>query len=454
MRGRLTIILTVVVVVVLLVVLNAASYVRVEDEADFEYRPDRSTGNAGATGTRALYEFLQQSGYKVARWTQSPAALLNERGVRPATFVVVGQLRTPFRDDEAASLLLWVADGGRLVVIDREPDESLLPPAGPLSLDSSVPQYPAPDTRPDEAEKMTERVPQVTPAQPTLLTRDVERIQPSRFAASLRAYRASEEGQAHAPPAGRSTPTVGDEGDAKSLPVTHVRDWRGETGALLIDYAYGRGRIVVLSDPYIVSNAGLAQADNLQLATNVVTGAGGLDAFDEYHQGLGALGRSGALAFFSGTPFLWMFAQAAVITLAVLWTRGRRFARPLPAAEEDRRSKLEFVASMAELQHRARANALAVENVYTRTRRALARYAGLSSGATHAEIAARVAARSGRDRAQLESLLDSCEQALDPDARLSSRRALELVKHLRDLERDLGIRMRTREIRQERVRQK
>jgi hypothetical protein len=135
--------------------------------------------------------------------------------------------------------------------------------------------------------------------------------------------------------------------------------------------------------------------------------------------------------------------------LALIWTRGRRFARPLPAPHTDRRSKLEFVASMAELQQRARAYDLAVENIYARTRRALARYAGLPAGAPTEEVAARAAARSGRDARQLAALMRECEDAI-AGARLAPRRAVELARQLRELERDLGILMRSREIRQAR----
>jgi len=133
--------------------------------------------------------------------------------------------------------------------------------------------------------------------------------------------------------------------------------------------------------------------------------------------------------------------------VAVVWTRGRRFARPLPAPHVDRRSKLEFVASMAELQLRARAYDLAVENIYGRTRRALARYGGVAADAPPQELAARVAARSGRDARGLEALLRECEDAM-AGTPLSARRALALVAQLRELERELGIRMRAREIRQ------
>jgi hypothetical protein len=225
--------------------------------------------------------------------------------------------------------------------------------------------------------------------------------------------------------------------------VVHLMDYRG---ALLADYPHGAGRIIILSDPFIVANNGLSRADNLQLALNVVAGGGGLIAFDEYHQGH-AVARNEMLAYFEGTPVLAALGQATLIVLLVLWTRGRRFARPLPLARVDRRSSLEFVASMAELQQRARAFDLAIENIYTRTRRVLVRYAGVAHNSTRAEISARVAARSSIDRQQLETLMRDCEEAIN-GAPTSARRSLELITRLREVERSLGLRMRAREIKQ------
>jgi hypothetical protein len=206
------------------------------------------------------------------------------------------------------------------------------------------------------------------------------------------------------------------------------------------------GRIIVLSDPYIVANGGIRGADNLRLAINTVAGAGGLIAFDEYHQGHGVT-QNELLAYFAGTPVLAMLAQLTLIILILLWTKGRRFARPLPVARLDRRSKLEFVASMAELQQRARAYDLAIENIYARTRRVLARYAGVESAASSSEIARRIAARSKIERQELESLMRDCENAIAGEP-INARQSLALVARLREVERSLGLRMRAREIRQ------
>src|SRR5262249_34581418 len=127
-------------------------------------------------------------------------------------------------------------------------------------------------------------------------------------------------------------------------PAVHIAQRRG---APLIDYPHGSGRIVVLSDPYIVANGGIQLADNLQLAVNTIASGSGLIAFDEYHQGRG-ISQNEFAAYFAGTPVLAICGQLVLIVLAVVWTRSRRFARPLPLPQVDRRSSLEYVGSMAE----------------------------------------------------------------------------------------------------------
>jgi Domain of unknown function (DUF4350) len=488
MRQRLAIIIGIGLVLFVLIGLNAASYVEIEKTPDTEYNPDRSTYNAGATGTRALYDFLQESGREVTRWREAPAALLKEGGRKPATFVLL-QPKIYLETEEVESLLGWVKRGGRLVIIDRRPNPRLLPASGNWRIATELKQYPTQDAQPDNPEAMTAGVTPARPVQPTALTREVETVMPSRFAALIHIWMPDEERAERAARAGESAKNedeeevavvpVQTEDDAvptedaapvesatppppppspspvavlpattrgpllSPAPVVHLSDQRG---ALLADYPHGAGRIIILSDPFIVANTGLARADNLQLALNTVASGGGLIAFDEYHQGHTVI-RNEMLAYFEGTPVPAALGQATLIVLLVLWTRGRRFARPLPLAFVDRRSSLEFVASMAELQQRARAFDLAIENIYTRTRRVLARYAGVEHNSTRAEIAARVAARSSIDREQLETLMRDCEETIN-GAPTNARRSLELVTRLREVERRLGLRMRSREIKQ------
>jgi len=472
MRQRLVIIVTLILVVGVLVALNAATYVKVEETVESESSPDRSTFNSGATGTRALYDFLHESGYQVARWRDSTESLLSFSGPKPATIVVVGRTIIPFSKAESKELLHWVAGGGRLLIIDRSPDVNLLPSSGGWSIGAHMTSFPRSDLDPANFEQMTAGVQQVPPSQPTLLARDVEAILPSRFAGAINVTpikQVKKKSNAHDPQPEDQTAESSDDSEASEEPTPEtvgdgppsikaegskvspapVVNFSRERGALLVEYPHGSGRIMLLSDPFIVANNGINRADNLQLAINLVTGNGGMIAFDEFHQGRGAT-RNALIQYFEGTPVLAICGQVALLGLMVIWSRGRRFARPLPLPQVDRRSSLEFVASMAELQQRARAHDLALENIYGRVRRVLVRHAGLSNNSPRSEIAARVAARSGLNRQELETLMRNCEDTIN-GAPTSAKESLRMARRLRQIESALGLGMRARDVRQDKA---
>jgi uncharacterized protein DUF4350 len=441
MHQRLTIVLTVVVILVALVILNLITYVKEQKVNDSEWSANRSTYHSGPTGTRALYDFLSESGHKVIRWRETTGKLLGTSGSKVTTFVVIGQTQIPFTEEEIESLLGWVQGGGRLVLVDRQPETQLLPKSGGWSLNSHQYDSPALDVDATDQKKMTENVTPMRPVQPTLLTQNIETVLPSRFAARIKVI-------SEKPTIGEHQP-AGVEGEAgkgeknSPAPMVHISD---RNGALLVDYTYGLGRITLLSDPYVVANNGINLKDNLQLAINTFASVDGLVAFDEYHQGKGVTQNEFAI-YFSGTPVLAIAAQIVVLILLVIWTGSRRFARPLPLPQIDRRSNLEFVASMSELQERSRAFDLAVENIYSRTRRVLARYGGVDYNSSRTEVAARVAMRSTLDAHKLEILMRQCEETIN-GAPTSGRQAVDLVRRLREVEKSLGLRMRSRDARQ------
>jgi Domain of unknown function (DUF4350) len=462
MRQRIAIIATIVLVLGVLIAINAASYQSDDERPDIELAPNRSTYHSGPTGTRALYDFLSESGYPVMRWREAPAQLLSDTQQRVQTLVIIGDTPRLIDEDEARILLLWVGRGGRLVLVDRSLEAQILPVSGGWMVATEPGQLPALSVNPGNVLEMTEGVKPIQPVQPTLLTQSVESVMPSRFAANITLnwshietkkasdqlteilqdefeYEPSPTPEPAGPPAAAPDKAI----QTSPAPVIHLGD---SPKALLVDYPIGDGRIVILSDPYIFSNGGLSLRDNLQLAKNLLTTTEGLIAFDEYHQGKGTT-RNAVIAYFSGTPILPILGQLVALILVILWTSSRRFARPLPMQRIDRRSSLEFVASMAELQERARAFDLAIENVYSRTRRVLARYAGMEYNSPRGEIAARVAARSSLESRSLEVLMRRCEEAIN-GAPVTERQSILLVKQLRDLEGALGLRMRARDARQ------
>lgn len=435
MRQRFTIILTFVVIIGLLVILNSLTYVRKEKTEDMEIVPNRSTYHSGPTGTRALHDFLNESGHKVMRWRESPERLFSENGKLVNTFVVIGRTQIEFTGNEAEALRDWVGRGGRLVLIDRMVDEAIAPKSQGWSIKAREWDFPNINDNPGDASQMTRGVNALQPVQPTILTNTIESVMPSRFYSRLSVI----------PPPKKENDEDSDftEGSTSAAPIIHIGN---REGALLVDYTYGMGKIVLLSDPYIVTNNGIKLNDNLQLALNILSAGNGLIAFDEYHQGKGITQNPWA-GYFAGTPVLALAAQLGLLVLLIIWTNARRFGRPLPLPHTDRRSSLEFVASMAELQERSRAFDLAIENIYTRTRRVLARYAGMDYNSSRSEIAKRVAERSTIDANKLETLMRQCEAAINGE-QSNWRQSLDLVRRLRELENTLGLGMRARDERQ------
>ena len=452
MRQRLGIIISIVVAIGVLILINSVAYVSESEKQDSELNPNRSTYNAGATGTRALHDFLNEGGYQVMRWREPFSQLLGTNGQKIQTFVIVGRTRLSIDQEEAGTLLLWVARGGRLVIIDRRTEDYLLPRSGEWKVTTELLDFPVAidATNP---EQMTEGVKPVAPAQPTLLTRDIEAVMPSRYVAAIKIFPLTKEEKKQAqkesadPEFGSGEaappPPAGQPATGSPAPVVHLSSSRAP---LLIDYPHGLGRIVLLSDPYIVANGGISLKDNLQLALNVLAAPAGLIAFDEFHQGHGTT-HNAFVGYFAGTPVLAICGQIVLLILLVIWTRGRRFARPLPLPQVDRRSSLEFVASMAELQQRARAYDLAIENIYSRTRRVLARYAGVDYNSPRKVIAERIATRSAVSAHRLETLMRQSEEAINGGV-ISERQTIQLVKRLREIETTLGLRMRSREVKQ------
>jgi hypothetical protein len=443
MRQRLTIILTFVVIIGVLAALNSISYVKQDKNADFEIAPNRSTYHSGPTGLRALHDFLNESGYKVMRWRETTEKLMNNSGKLVSTFVVVGQIQVRFTTRETEELERWIAAGGRCVIIDRKLESQSEAKTGGWSISTRELQYPTLETNPADSLQMTDKVVPLKPVQPTVLTTNIDSVLPSRFASRLRLNPPVESGEHDNSAEPSASPRASVDTPRSPAPVVHIAD---KDGALLIDYAYGLGRVIVLSDPYIVSNGGIKLHDNLQLALNILGSREGLIAFDEYHQGHG-ITQSAIATYFAGTPVLALAAEIGLIVLLVLWTRARRFGRPLPLPQVDRRSSLEFVASMAELQERSRAFDLALENIYTRVRRVLARYAGVDYNSSRADIASAVASRSTIDAHKLETLMRQCEDVINGE-QITWRQSLDLVRRVRQLERDLGLQTRWRDARQ------
>ncbi|NJM51988.1 MAG: hypothetical protein HC846_00550, partial [Blastocatellia bacterium] len=200
-------------------------------------------------------------------------------------------------------ILRWVSEGGKLVIIDRYPNESFISTTANWTLKNDSINSFAFNIDPANQQQMIAGTPAIKPNQPSIFTRGINAVQPSRFAASLivnYGFTTGEKPEASVTPMyGFPTPkatlmpTINPpnqkeeiiETTALNAPFVHLFDKQKN---ILVDFPYGAGQIVYLTDPFIISNAGISLVDNAQLGVNVVSSREGIIAFDEYHQGYGA----------------------------------------------------------------------------------------------------------------------------------------------------------------------
>ncbi|MBV9216411.1 MAG: DUF4350 domain-containing protein [Acidobacteria bacterium] len=439
MKQRLLIFFGLGLLLALLAGLNAASYVQKEKTPDREEKPNRSSYNSGPTGTQAFYTLLSETGRKVIRWQHAPADLLGNAGDRPSVFVVIGQVRRQFTPNECTDLLRWVAEGGRLVLIDRFPDEDLISTTSSWKINVQEDPLALPfNTDPSEVVQMVGKTGAAKPVQPSIFSVGVNAIQPSQFASSITLSQISD------PDQGKTIPTP-DPRHARRLPNAVVSEPSTKAPAvhyssggknLVVDAPFGSGTIVFVSDPYLVSNGGISLVDNAQLGINLVS-TNGTIAFDEFHQGFGDGNQF--VQFFAGTPIIAIFFQAAALIAFVFYSQSRRFARPLPEQEPDRLSKLEYISAMSELQQRMRAFDLAMENLYHDFRRRACRLLGLDTMTTRYDELARAIS----DRTDLEfqptfNTLFKCEDIIHGEP-TNKAEMLRLTAELRKIETKLGL---------------
>jgi hypothetical protein len=200
-----------------------------------------------------------------------------------------------------------------------------------------------------------------------------------------------------------------------------------DAGLVAISYPIGKGEVIAITAPDILSNAHLAQADNARFAYDLL-GGHGVVAFDERLHGY-AQDKS----FWSALPAPVHLAFWIVVGIVLLALIGAnvRFAPPVPIDPPGDRDSSAYLGSMGSLLRRARAARGAVrafaDDAFRRARR---RY-GLPSSADVADIVARV------DREETRRAIANLDRlrAIDRPDEAALLRAAVLSARLR---KDLG----------------
>ncbi|HTR48163.1 MAG TPA: DUF4350 domain-containing protein [Verrucomicrobiae bacterium] len=328
-------------------------------------------------GAKAAFLLLQNLGYSVERWEQSPEDLpIDSKGM-----VLV--LAEPFQGAtvvERSAVRRFVSGGGRVVAMGASAAK-IVPDAGA----TEVPDW---------------------------------NLQPKTYSALVPSP------QTHGAP--EITMIAPDRWDSSSH--TWLNLYGAGDNIVALSYKVGQGEVIWWASPSPISNGSIRDKGNMAFFLNSIGAPENSRVlWDEYFHGArGSLG-----SYILGTPLPWAALQIGVAFLAILLTFSRRSGAKRAPAADSRLSPLEFVETLGDLYQSARAAPAAVGVSYRRFRFALSRKLAMAPAAKLSDISRAAAVRFGWQEDSLLDTLTRSERAMR-SINLSDREALDLVRQLHD----------------------
>jgi hypothetical protein len=344
-------------------------------------------------GAKGAYLLLQDLGYRVSRWDESPTELKGDASKQ--VLILAEPVQVPSAEEKQA-IHEFLVKGGRILAVGAGAIR-LLPEAS-----SFREGYPL-------DEKTIFR-----PLLPSALIRnaaEITMVAPDHW-----------------------------HPDSPSQLVVYGND---ETAAV-ITYAVGKGRVIWWGATTPITNAGMRLSGNLALFLNSLGPADGVHVlWDEYFHG-----AHGSLwEYLAQTPLLWGAAQFGLVFLAILATHSRRQAPIHIPLARSRLSPLEFVETLGDLYSSAHAGPAAVRIAYQRLRYQLTRQLGLPGNAPDADLASTAHALLSWNEADFSATLSRAQQAMD-SGKLDDAATLKLTQEIFDYTNRLELRRAPKEERQ------
>jgi len=337
-----------------------------------------SSYSSAWSGAKAAFLLLEEQGYGVERWEESPEDL----PAQPEGEVLV--LAEPFESataSERAAIRRFVTGGGRVLAIG----------AAGAAL--------APDANASES---TEEWNPQSQSYPALL--------PSPFTRN-------------APEITMSAPDAWNSGPPSWLPLYG----RGDK-VVAVSYRVGRGSVIWWASASPLTNGSIREKNNLALLLNSIGPPSTSHVlWDEYFHGA----RGSLASYFMKTPLPWAGLQIGLAFIAILFTFSRRAGPVRMPATESRLSPLEFVETLGDLYESAHASPAAVGVAYRRFRYILSRKLTLPARAKLPDLCEAVAGRFNWPEASLLDTLSRSERAMR-GLTLDEREALALVRQLHE----------------------
>lgn len=209
---------------------------------------------------------------------------------------------------------------------------------------------------------------------------------------------------------------------------------------IAIGYTFGKGKVLVISDPFPFTNEGIKNEDNVLYAVGILESFYGLSldriVFNEYFFDKKPNPRN----LFFVLP-LWgrMIAiQLVICFIAALAYYLKRFGKPVPVLEAEDEGE-DYIKFLSNLYKKCRAGNAVIEDQLERLRQSMAAVTGLGVESGWDELIKRCASM-GRlkhlDR--VRRLIESCETAIAGKNSISEREMLKLGRALEKYGRELA----------------
>lgn len=216
---------------------------------------------------------------------------------------------------------------------------------------------------------------------------------------------------------------------------------RDSSGIRIMEYPFGRGRLICLADISFLTNECLVYHDNPVLAVNLTAyalsrAANQTIVYDEYHYGAGHT-KTG-MGILTGSLFKTSagWAILCVFAAGILWLclQGRRFGARLPLYQQKkRRSKLEFIDALAATYKAAAAHRFCLQMLDGWFREKLTAALGLPLRASNAALAAAAGGDNDELKQRIENCLNQSDQLLTRD-KISERSLLKITHQFKKIE--------------------
>jgi len=168
-----------------------------------------------------------------------------------------------------------------------------------------------------------------------------------------------------------------------AVPLWSVGD---QPGAVLL--RRGKGKVLVLADPALLTNRGLRQQDNVLLLTNVarLTGRDDKVYFDEYHHGLRSSG--GFWGYLGHYQQQLTLLPIALVVIGAMWRAMVRLGPAVPTPRETRADAVDYASALARLYEQTGSHRLLARTLVRGFLESLTRFLRTRPNALPAEILA------------------------------------------------------------------